>query len=109
MVAPAAVALAGLGAGAASADATMTAVGGRGQVTVTAKGDDTARECDFSVLAPSKETISSREVTLAPKATQFVKLTSIPSGSFYTVVMDCTGQNTTSVENIAVRPAPDPH
>jgi type 1 fimbria pilin len=109
MAAPAAIALAALGAGAASADATMTAIGGRGQVTVSAKGDDTTRECDFSVLDPSRETIASKEVILAPKATQTVKLTSIPSGSFYTVVMDCTGQNTTSVESIAVRPAPDPH
>ncbi|MBC2638123.1 MULTISPECIES: hypothetical protein [unclassified Rhodococcus (in: high G+C Gram-positive bacteria)] len=109
MVAPAAIALAALGAGAASADATVTAVGGRGQVAVTAKGDDTTRECDFSVLDPSKETIATKEITLVPKATQTVKLTSIPSGSFYTVVMDCTGQNTTSVENIAVRSAPDPH
>ena len=87
----------------------MTAVGGRGQVTVSAKGDDTARECDFSVLDPAKVTISSKEISLAPKATQTVKLTGVPSGSFYTVVMDCTGQNTTSVDSVSVRPAPDPH
>ena len=87
----------------------MTAVGGRGQVTVTAKADDTARECDFSVLDPAKETISSKEVSLAPKTTQTVKLTGIPSGSFYTVVMDCTGQNMTSVDTVAVRSVPDPH
>ena len=37
------VSLAALGAGAASADATMTAVGGAGNVTVTAKGDNTGR------------------------------------------------------------------
>ncbi|MBC2638250.1 hypothetical protein H5400_04955 [Rhodococcus wratislaviensis] len=67
-------------AGAASADATMTAIGRRGQVTVIAKGDDAALHCDFSVLDPSRATISSKEVTLAPKATQTVKLTSIPSG-----------------------------
>ena len=103
------VSLAALGAGAASADATMTAVGGPGKVTVTAKGDNTARDCDVGVLDQSKRTIASKVVSLAPNRTRTVKLTGIPAGSYYTVVMRCGGQNQTGVEGVAVRPAPDPH
>jgi hypothetical protein len=104
-----AVPLAALAAGAASADATMTAVGGPGKVTVTAKGDNTARDCDVGVLDQSKRSIASQEVSLAPNRTHTVTLTSIPAGSSYTVVMRCGGQKETWVEGVAVRPAPDPH
>ena len=101
--------LAALAAGAASADATMAAVGGPGKVTVTAKGDNTARDCDVGVLDQSKRSIASQEVSLAPNKTHTVTLTSIPAGSSYTVVLRCGGQKETWVEGVAVRPAPDPH
>ncbi|MFF2113546.1 hypothetical protein [Rhodococcus koreensis] len=101
--------LAALAAGAASADATMTAVGGPGKVTVTAKGDNTARDCDVGVLDQSKRSIASQEASLAPNKTHTVTLTSLPAGSSYTVVMRCGGQKETGVEGVAVRPAPDPH
>ncbi|MDF3311137.1 hypothetical protein P3H15_39755 [Rhodococcus sp. T2V] len=104
-----AAALAALAAGAASADATMTAVGGPGKVTVTAKGDNTARDCDVGVLDQSKRSIASQEVSLAPNKTHTVTLTSLPAGSSYTVVMRCGGQKETWVDGVAVRPAPDPH
>ncbi len=73
------VSLAALGAGAAAADATMSAVGGAGNVTVTAKGDNTGRECDVGVLDQSKRTIASKVVSLAPNRAQTVKLASIPA------------------------------
>ena len=101
--------LAALAAGAASADATMAAVGGPGKVTVTAKGDNTARDCDVGVLDQSKRSIASQEVSLAPNKTHTVTLTSLPAGSSYTVVLRCGGQKETWVEGFAVRPAPDPH
>ncbi|GCE40876.1 hypothetical protein Rhow_004519 [Rhodococcus wratislaviensis] len=104
-----AASLAALAAGAASADATMAAVGGPGKVTVTAKGDNTARDCDVGVLDQSKRSIASQEVSLAPNKTHTVTLTSLPAGSSYTVVLRCGGQKETWVEGVAVRPAPDPH